>query len=176
MTNRFNCQTGDSAAYFSRPPERLVLEGYRHWAFGVATGNRAAWQRAAGLYRDIIGVPGAGAALDALSEFVSTLGRCAACPLRTFESGSHHVCRDEVLVMGLIAGIQNHDDAAAELCLTELSCATRCDEVAMAAGSFALVLRGLGKTLLPIPACVVRDILARSRASTHVALTTPTLH
>ena len=37
------------------------------------------------------------------------------------------------------------------------------DEVAMAAGSFALVLRGLDKTLLPIPAAVVRDILERDR-------------
>lgn len=176
MTDRFNCQTGESAAYFARPPERLVLEGYRHWTFGAATGSREAWQRAAGLYRDIIGEQRSAAAVHALSDFVSTLGRCASCPLKTFESGSHHVCRDEVLVMGLIAGIQNHDRAAAELCLTELSCAARCDEVAMAAGSFALVLRGLDKTLLPIPAHVVRDILARSRAAGRAAQSTPTLH
>ncbi len=176
MTDRFNCQTGDSAAYFSRPPERLVLEGYRHWTFGVATGSREPWQRAAGLYQDIIGERGSTAAVHALSEFVSTLGRCATCPLKTFESGSRHVCRDEVLVMGLIAGIQNHDGAAAELCLTELSCAARCDEVALAAGSFALVLRGLDKTLLPIPAHVVRDILARSRVTGRAAQSTPTLH
>lgn|GEM_PF-264409 len=176
MTEFFNCQTGESAAYFARPAERLVLEGYRHWSFGVAMDNRDAWERAAGLYREIIGDRGASAAVHALSEFVSTLGRCATCPLKTFESGSHHVCRDEVLVMGLIAGIQNHDHAAAELCLTELSCETRCDEVAMAAGSFALILRGLDKTLLPIPAPVVRDILDRSRAALTAAQPKPTLH
>lgn len=175
MTDRFDCQTGASAAYFARPPERLVLEGYRHWTFGVATGSRDPWQHAAGLYHEILGERGQ-TAVHALSEFVLTLGRCATCPLRTFASGSHHVCRDEVLVMGLIAGIQNDDSAAAELCLTELSCATRCDEVALAAGSFALVLRGLDKTLLPIPAHVVRDILARSSATLRAAQTTPTLH
>jgi hypothetical protein len=176
VTDRFDCQTGESAAYFARPPERLVLEGYRHWTFSLATGSGEARQRAAGLYRDILGERGAAAAVHALSDFTATLGRCASCPLKTFESGSHHVCRDEVLVMGLIAGIQNHDHAAAELCLTELSCATRCDEVAMAAGSFALMLRGLDKTLLPIPAHVVRDILARSRATRHAAQSTQTLH
>jgi hypothetical protein len=128
------------------------------------------------LYRDMLGIPGAMAALHALSEFVTALGRCAACPLKTFESGSHHVCRDEVLVMGLIAGIQNGDDLVAEICLTELACATRCDEVALAAGSFALVLRGLDKTLLPIPVPVVRDILDRSRAAWRGPEPEPTLH
>ncbi|QKV20647.1 hypothetical protein HTY61_12350 [Oricola thermophila] len=176
MTDRFNCQNGASAAYFARQPERLVLEGYRHWTRGLATRSREPWDQAALLYSDTLGVRCATTALHALSEFVTALGRCAACPLKTFESGSNHVCRDEVLVMGLIAGIQNHDEAAASLCLTELSCASRCDEVALAAGSFALVLRGLDKTLLPIPAHVVRDILDRSRASAYAGRPSPTLH
>ena len=94
----------------------------------------------------------------------------------TFASGSSHICRDEVLVMGLIAGIQNNDEEAASLCLTELSCATRCDEVALAAGSFALVLRGLDKHLLPIPASVLRDILARSHPAWRDTQPNPTIH
>jgi hypothetical protein len=176
VNERFNCRNSNAAAYFSRPAERLVLEGYRHWTFGVATDDRVSWQHAADLYNDILGGRGSGAAVQALSDFVSTLGRCATCPLKTFESGSSHICRDEVLVMGLIAGIQNNDEEAASLCLTELACATRCDEVALAAGSFALVLRGLDKTLLPIPAPVVRDILERSRLAWRDTQSTPTLH
>ena len=78
--------------------------------------------------------------------------------------------------MGLIAGIQNNDEEATSLCLTELSCATRCDEVALAAGSFALVLRGLDKNLLPIPASVLRDILARSHPAWRDTQSNPTIH
>ncbi|MCI5078548.1 hypothetical protein [Oricola sp.] len=176
MYDRFDCQNGNSAAYFARPPERLVLEGYRNWSYGVATADEAAWQRAIDLYSGLLGTRASAAAVQALSEFVGALGRCASCPLKTFETGSRHICRDEVLVMGLIAGIQNQDDEVVGLCLTELSCATRCDEVALAAGSFALVLRGLDKTLLPIPAPVVRDILERSRRAWRDVKPAPTLH
>lgn len=177
VNDRFDCRTGNSAAYFARPPERLVLEGYRRWTGGAATGDvREGWQSVVELYRDILGDRSSLVAVRTLSDFVSTLGRCATCPLRTFETGSHHICRDEVLVMGLIAGIQNHDDEAARLCLTGLACETRCDEVAMAAGSFALVLRGLNMTLLPIPAPVVRDIIKRARPIWRGDEPAPTLH
>jgi len=174
--DRFNCQNGNASAYFARPAERLVLEGYRHWTCGFATGHEMSWQFATQLYDDILGGHGSATAVQALADFVATLGRCATCPLKTFESGSTHICRDEVLVMGLIAGIQNNDEEATSLCLTELSCATRCDEVALAAGSFALVLRGLDKHLLPIPASVLRDILARSRAAWRETQSNRTIH
>lgn len=176
VNDRFDCRNGNTAAYFARPAERLVLEGYRSWTGAAAAGDPQAWLGTVELYRDILGDRGTLAAVRTLFDFVSTLGRCATCPLKTFGTGSHHICRDEVLVMGLIAGIQNHDDEAASLCLTGLACETRCDEVAMAAGSFALVLHGLDKTLLPIPAPVVRDIMERARPVWRGAEAARTLH
>ena len=112
--DRFDCQNGNTATYFARPAERLVLEGYRHWAAGKATGDQRSWENAVDLYLDILGHRGSKTAIFALSEFIGALGRCAGCPLRTFEVGSPHVCRDEIMVMGLIAGIQNHDEKAVE--------------------------------------------------------------
>lgn len=176
MPYRFDCQSMNSAAYLARPAERLVLEGYRHWVAGAALGSGEPWREVRRLYSDLVGPGGSTAALLALSEFVATLGRCASCPLRTFESGSRHVCRDEVLVLGLIAGMQNHDEEATELCLSEFACSTRCAEVTLAAGTFALILRGLDRTLLPIPAPVVRDILHRSHAARSATTTSHTLH
>ncbi|WP_370321534.1 hypothetical protein [Oricola sp.] len=176
MYERFNCRNGNASAYLARPAERLVLEGYRHWTCGFATGDGMSWRSATELYQDILGGHGSATAVQALSDFVSTLGRCATCPLKTFASGSSHICRDEVLVMGLIAGIQNDDEEATALCLSELSCETRCDEVALAAGAFALVLRGLDKHLIPIPASVLRDILARSHPAWRDTQSNRTLH
>ena len=80
MYERFNCQNGNAAAYFARPAERLVLEGYRHWTYGFATGDGVSWRSATDLYQDILGGYGSAAAVRALSGFVSTLGRCANCP------------------------------------------------------------------------------------------------
>ena len=176
MYERFNCRNGNASAYLARPAERLVLEGYRHWTCGFATGDGMSWRSATELYEDILGGHGSATAVQALSDFVSTLGRCATCPLKTFASGSSHICRDEVLVMGLIAGIQNDDEEATALCLSELSCETRCDEVALAAGAFALVLRGLDKHLIPIPASVLHDILARSHPAWRDTQSNRTLH
>ncbi|MAZ19228.1 MAG: hypothetical protein CL535_23250 [Ahrensia sp.] len=176
MYERFNCRNGNASAYLARPAERLVLEGYRHWTCGFATGDGMSWRSATELYEDILGGHGSATAVQALSDFVSTLGRCATCPLKTFASGSSHICRDEVLVMGLIAGIQNDDEEATALCLSELSCETRCDEVVLAAGAFALVLRGLDKHLLPIPASVLHDILARSHPAWRDTQSNRTLH
>jgi hypothetical protein len=163
--NRFDCGSGGTVAYFARPPEKLVVEGYRHWTSGLATGDGRHWEAAVDLYLDILGLQGSKSAIHALSAFVGALGRCAACPLKPFGSGSPHVCRDEVLILGLIAGIQNRDDEAAETCLRCLTCRDRCDEVALAAGSFALLLRGLDKLLLPIPAAVVNDIVSGAEAA-----------
>ncbi|WP_421855389.1 hypothetical protein [Oricola sp.] len=174
--DRFDCHNGNTAAYFAQPAERLVLEGYRHWAAGKATGDVRAQEAAVDLYLDILGHRGSKTAIYALSAFIGALGRCAACPLRTFEAGSPHICRDEVMVMGLVAGIQNHDDQAVETCLSALTCRSRCEEVALAAGSFALVLRGLGKVLQPIPAPVISEILHRSAMTSSAAAQSTTLH
>ena len=72
---------------------------------GVATGSHEHWEQAVDLYLDIPGLRGSKAAVYGLSELVGALGRCAICPLNMFETGSSHICRDEVLVTGLIAGI-----------------------------------------------------------------------
>lgn len=162
MDDRLDCSNGNTARYLARPPERLVLEGYRHWTLGYVTGSPSPWQGARTLYRELLSKDDVQPAITALADFVATLGLCASCPLKMFACGSRHLCRDESLVMGLIAGIQNRDDAATELCLTALTCPPRYQDVAMAAGTFAFVLNAVNKVLMPIPASVVRDILARS--------------
>ena len=67
-----------------------------------------------------------------------------------FKQGTPHICRDETLVLGLVSAIQNGDTAAVELCLSHLSCASRCEEVSVAAANFALVLKALDTVLAPI--------------------------
>ena len=152
-----------ASRYISRPPERLVLEGYRHWTKSVVTGSPVHMDDARELYREVLGTHLCRPAFVAMADFVHTLGVCAKCPLHMFATNTPDICTDETLILGLISGIQNGDDEAAELCLNMLSCPTRCDEVAMAAGSFALILKGAQKTLIPIPKAVIAAIIDRQK-------------
>ena len=162
--------------YFSSPAERLVIEGYRLTALGlgqesvhspeadptVQSAHDAAWL----LYRHLLDEQGAWTAFEALSEFVGALGRCAACPLRSFTPGMRNLTRDEVLIVGLISAIQHGDEMVAELCLSTLACPTRCAEIEAAASVFAITLRGFGRKLHPIPLNAVEDVLVRSNTVT----------
>lgn len=147
--------------YCDRAPEKLVLQGYRLWSLGMATQQLTHWEDAWNLFAGTLGSDDGRSAMDAMVKFVRTLGRCAACPLKTHAPESAWLCQDEVLVLGLIAGIQHGDDEAVNFCLNALSCATRCHDVELAAGEFALTLRSLNKRLLPISLDVLADALGR---------------
>ncbi|MEM7302923.1 MAG: hypothetical protein AAF468_17735 [Pseudomonadota bacterium] len=154
-----------NGCYFERTPEMLVLEGYRHWSCGFQTGSITPWEMAWSLYTKELGAVGGRKALGDLSSHIRTLRKCATCPLRPFPYRSQHLNTQEALNMGLIAGLQ-HDDAAADLCLDNLTCKGLCDEVADAARAFAQTLLDLDQVMLPIPKPVIQDILQRSNPGT----------
>lgn len=152
--------SGLVSTYLNRSPERLVLEGYRCWTAACIEQNTQMLDRCWSLYEG--SMPGASAklAFQALGDFIETLGRCASCPLKTHLSGAKAVCRDEVLVLGLIAALQIGDDQTAELCLAPLGCPAQRLHIRHAALSFATILKGLGQKLVPIPASVVERLQA----------------
>ena len=138
--------------YFERPPERLVLEGYRRWLAGYDSGSVSPWEMTQTLYEELLGAAEGRRVLAELSHFVRTLRQCAACPLKSFPFGAHHVCRDECLALGLIAALQHDDPGAVSTCLSALACPARSAEVAEAAACFADALAGSRHYLLADPA------------------------
>ncbi|WP_201026306.1 hypothetical protein [Paramesorhizobium deserti] len=166
MNIRISELNGSNSCYFERVPEKLVLEGYRRWTSGYETGSVIPWEMAWTLYAEALGIAAGKQALAELSHFIRVLRHCAACPLRCFPFDSHHVCREECLTLGLISAMQNGDEATAQTCLTAISCAVRCDEVAEAARIFAGTLAEFGQTLLPIPKHAIDDILFRPKRAT----------
>ncbi|KZL20599.1 hypothetical protein PsAD2_01085 [Pseudovibrio axinellae] len=150
-------RTGANDIYLERQPERLVLEGYRRWSAGFETGSIAPWEMAWDLYDEALGHHNAGLAIASLSQYVRTLNRCATCPLRSFPYESQRLCVEECLTMGLIAGLQNDTDTAA-LCLSQIVCPQRCQEVEYAALNFAQTLKCMGQVMLPVPENVLEDI------------------
>lgn len=148
--------------YFDRPPEKLVLEGYRRWLAGYESGSVTPWEMTQILYEELLGAEGRRVVTE-LSHFVRTLRRCAACPLRSFPFNAHHVCRDECLALGLIAALQHDDEGATATCLSAMACPALAANVAEAAASFADALAAARHYLLPIPQSAIEDVLSRSR-------------
>lgn len=134
--------------------ERFVLEAYRQG--GRTTHETAALES---LCRRSVWVPDIGPLLSALRDFVTVLGRCARCPLHVCEAGSPRIARDEALVLALIAALQHGDERSAGVCLRSLTCASRCEPVAIAAATLALVLRSYGQTLVPVTEGAIRRAL-----------------
>jgi hypothetical protein len=168
LTVRISDFDPHEGCYFERPPEKLVLEGYRRWMAGFETGSVTPWEMTFSLYTDMLGAAEGRRALSELSHFVRTLRQCAACPLRSFPFGAHHICRDECLTLGLIAGLQHGEEATGLICLRNMSCPGRSREIGEAAGGFADTLAGLQQILLPIPRHAIEDVLSRAtRATVH---------
>ena len=166
--NPHMAETRGTGCYFDRAPEKLVLEGYRHWIAGFETGSVVAWEMAFSLYTDLLGSRGGNRALSELSFFIRTLRHCAVCPLKSFPFGSHHVCREECLTLGLIAGLQNCDMVTARTCLNAMTCPSRQEEIETAAIAFSDTLATLDQVLLPIQKSAIDDIISRpQRANYH---------
>ena len=175
MTRRSCTYPMDSRAYLDRPPERLALRGYRGWTWTVASRSAEPWKEVCRLYRADLAAH-AEMALQALSDFVETLGLCATCPLGMRRSGSYGLCRDEALMLALLAAIQHGDDQAVERSVGSICCTPVADRVACAAGVFALTLKAVDRVLLPIPVQVIDDIRSRSGDAVETAAQSITLH
>jgi len=153
MVSCSRCETSTSL-------EHLLIDGYRGWSRGNSLNDPRYWEHSWNLYAVALGSERGRLAMDALSSFVKTLETCATCPLKTNPLGSHGVCRDEVLLIGLISGFQHEDETVTTLCLSELTCAARCEEVSLAAEALAVTFKTIGKQLKPIPPLTIMAVLS----------------
>lgn len=146
-----------SSNYIRRQPERLVVEGYRQLALGMVTKDAHHWKAAQGLYISLLGQENGNILMRALANFINVLQTCSTCPLKTRSAQPESLSRNEILILGLLSGIQYGDQQMVILCLDELSCPVRCAEVEAAAGELALLMRGLNQMLLPLPHNALRE-------------------
>ena len=127
------------------------------------TGSIQPWEMARNIYETSLGLGEGQKALSALSHFVRSLKQCAACPLRAFSFHSHHLCFEECLTLGLIAGLQHGDDTV-DMCLSHLACLSSCNVISESAFLFSATLREINQVLLPIPKHVLEDVTTRQAA------------
>ncbi|AKI02193.1 hypothetical protein IMCC20628_03504 [Hoeflea sp. IMCC20628] len=156
------CGDCPAAAYLRRKPENLVVNGYRNWVAGLAHSDSRYWDAAWSAHASALGAIDGGHALDVMAALVRQLGACATCPLRFYKPGAGHLCRDECLVLGMVAGAQNGDEQAMVQSARMLTCTDACADVVDRASAYAAILLGHSHKLTPIPLSAIVDINVRS--------------
>ncbi|WP_299865955.1 hypothetical protein [uncultured Hoeflea sp.] len=166
MTNFNQPRTSQcpASAYLGRKPENLLINGYRNWVAGLARADARYWDAARNAHVTALGAGDGQAAIEALTALIARLGICARCPLRFYKPGSGHLCRDECLLLGMVAGAQHGDD---EALITSARLLSGCDALASVidrAGAYAAILLSHDHRLVRVPADILADIDFRSTA------------
>lgn len=152
--------TGRNDPVLARQPERLLVEGYRHWLNGYATGSIDCWELGWALYARELGPREARRLLGDLSCFVRETRGAASRPLACFPYGCPCLCRDECLVLSLVAAHQNGDADTARAAAAHLADDAAVGAVEAAGAAFGAALQSVHQHLLPVPFSVL-DTIAR---------------
>ena len=158
-----------AAAYLRQQPENLVVNGYRNWIAGLAHSDPRYWDAAWATHAKALGAIDGQIAVDAMAALVRQLGACATCPLRFYKPGAGHLCRDECLVLGMVAGAQHGDEDILVQSAKLLTCSDTCFEVIEQASAYAAILLGHSQRLTPIPLSAIVDIDMRAAHATSQA-------
>lgn len=127
--------------------ERLVGLGFRHWTLGNATGDISHWERTWSLYAGVCGIAGGRIAVDALSQWVKSVGGTARRPITVAAASDGNFCRDECLAISMIAACQHQTCPAMRACAFALIEDSGIDTVVGHAQTFADTLASLDQTL-----------------------------
>lgn len=153
--------TGRDAPLLTRQPERLVVEGFRHWLKGYDTGSIDCWELGWALFAREIGPRDARRLLAYLSCWIRELRRASDRPFMSLPYGCPCLCRDECLVLGLVSALQHGDAETVGFASRHLLGDRSRDATIATARDFAEALDRVHQRLLPVPCAVVEDVAER---------------
>jgi hypothetical protein len=153
--------SGSSVALFDRLPERLVLEGFRRWMAGYATGDLAHWEAVWNLYAASLGSRDARVVVDRLVCFVRTVRDWSISPISCFPGGCRHICRHEYFALALVAASQNQDLDCLSAVMRHLLDPDGHEAAMLPALAYAEAMRDSEMILMPVPRRVIDEIAGR---------------
>ena len=152
---------GRSVPLFDRLPERLVLEGFRRWIAGYASGDLGHWEEVWNLYAQSLGTSDARCLVDRLARFVRAVRDWSICPIACFPGGCRHICRQECFALAIVAATQNQDLDSLAAAMRHLLDPEGHEETMLPALAFAEAMRESDLMLMPVPRNVVDEIAGR---------------
>lgn len=153
--------SGRCVPLFDRLPERLVLEGFRHWLAGYSTGDLGHWEEAWNLHAASLGSKSARLVVDRLARFVRTVRDWSICPIKCFPGGCRHICRQECFALAMVAASQNQDLDCLAIAMRLLLDPDGHEEAMLPALAYAEAMRESELLLMPVPKAVIEEIAGR---------------
>lgn len=151
----------DSVPLFDRLPERLMLDGFRCWIKGYATGDHRHWEEAWRLYVASLGPHHARPLVDRLAWFVRTVSKWSVCPVACFPGGCRHICRHECFALAMVAAGQHRDFQCLATAMHYLLEPEGHKEAMSPACAFGEAMAESGLTLTRFPTSIVEEIAGR---------------
>jgi hypothetical protein len=152
--------TGRSTPLFDRLPERLVLEGFRRWIAGYASGDLRHWEEAWNLYAASLGPRDARGVVDRLARFVRSVRDWSVCPIACFPGGCRHICRHECFALAMVSASQNQDLDCLAAAMHLLDPEGH-EEAMLPALAYAEAMKERDLLLMPVPRLVIEEIASR---------------
>jgi len=152
---------GSAVALFDRLPERLVLEGFRRWTAGYATGDLTHWEEVWRLHAASLGTLPARLVVERLAKFVRVVRDWSICPLACFHSGCRHICRHECFALAMVASSQNRDLDCLAAAMANLIDPEGHEAAMLPALAYADVMKESDLVLMPVPKSVIEEIAGR---------------
>jgi hypothetical protein len=153
--------SGSCFTLFDRPAERLVLEGFRRWISGYATGDLTHWEEVWNLHATALGSRDARIVVDRLARFVRIVRDWSVCPISCFPGGCRHICRHECFALAMVAASQNRDLDALSAAMRHLLDPDGHEEAILPALAYADAMRESEMMLMPVPRRVIDEIAGR---------------
>lgn len=151
MSPANNSNKSLAARYLEHEGSALAVGAYRNWLLGLVERDEARFRDVFKSHNKALGLGLTRLAMEGMHALVSELEVCSRCPLRFLKPASGHLCREEGLVLGIIAGIHNGDEATVWRCASSLACPRMAGLLIGATGQYAMPLKAGGKTLMPFP-------------------------
>jgi hypothetical protein len=151
----------NSVPLLERLPERLFLEGFRHWMAGYSSGDLSNWEEAWNIHAAALGTSGARVVVDRLARFVKAVRCWSICPIDCFPNGCRHVCRHECFALAMVAASQNHDLDCLSTAMRHLIQPDRHETAIRPALAYAEVMRENRLVLMAVPRAVIEEIAGR---------------
>jgi hypothetical protein len=146
---------------FDRLPERLLLEGFRRWMAGYATGDLRHWEEVWNLHAATLGTSDARILVDRLARFVRIVRDWASCPIACFPGGCRHICRQECFALAIVAAGQNKDLDCLAAAMRHLLDPEGHEEAMLPALAYAEAMKESDLLLMPVPKGVIEEIAGR---------------
>ncbi|MCT8268044.1 MULTISPECIES: hypothetical protein [Afifella] len=165
------CPFAGACGYLKRPPEALVVNGFRLWVAGYQTGDIEHWSEAWNLFSEKFGHGPARHSVTQLAHWVRSVFLWRTDPIQCFSSGCPHICRDECLAVAMIAACQHRDGSCLDYCLERFCGFADHREPLEAALGFASALDSHGQRLMSVPCEVVRGLIEPPESEPQIART-----